>query len=140
MIQRWAMVSHSTTPWPSLFVWHPPPNTDHRVLVLTGPYSTDPVLLYTAMRVLAIWKYWVVPAAPWVSGGAEPLAAIPSKLAMGEGMRGFATVPLVSLDRTTFCGAPWTRRAGWERPGVVLGVMFRSGGDTSWWTSLLTMT
>src|SRR5207249_6198166 len=96
MTHRDAIVSHRTTPSPSLLVWQPPPNPDHNVLVFSGARMIDPVLLYTAISVLAISKNWVVPAAPCVSGGAEPLALMPSKLAMGEGIRGCAVCPLVS--------------------------------------------
>jgi len=48
MSHRSAIGSYTTVGSPSLSSSHPPPKPDHRVLIVTGPYSTVPVLLKIA--------------------------------------------------------------------------------------------
>src|SRR5947208_2211806 len=97
------MASHRIMPSPLLLVWQLPPKPDHSVFVFTGPYWSDPVLLYTANFVFTSSTYCVRPAAPLLSGGAEPLAEMPSKFTVGCGIRGGpAGVPDVSRAWTTF--------------------------------------
>src|SRR5215471_14784064 len=84
---RPASLSKATVPSPSLVVWQLPPKPDHKVLVAVGPMIVEPVLEYTANAVFTSSTTWVVPTAPFVSGGAQlhglPTDAtpMPSKLA-----------------------------------------------------------
>src|SRR3984893_1706419 len=98
MNQRCAIESHRTVPSPSLCVSQSPPKPDHSVLVFRAACTTPPDLLKTSYSVLTSSTNCVVPAAPSLSGGADPLAPIPRKFTVVDGMSGVALEPLVFAD------------------------------------------
>ena len=133
--QRCDKVSNRIVPSPSLLVWQPPPKPDHSVLVFAGAMSTPPVLEYTAIWLLTSSVYWVGPAAPSLSGGADPLTPVPVKLAEVDGMARVAmrrvASPLVSGADTVVGLSGRVCNAGWACVGEVAGTIERSGGDVS---------
>src|ERR1700730_6856514 len=134
MNQRCAIESQRMVPSPSLCVSQSPPHPDHSVLVFRAACTTRPVLLKTAYSWLTSSTYCVVPAAPSLSGGADPLAPIPRKFTVVDGMRGFALEPLVFgddwLDVGAFGPRP-LRWAEWAVPGVPTAWTVRMGGEVS---------
>src|ERR1700680_866774 len=103
--QRCAIGSHRTVPSPSLCVSQSPLKPDHSVLVFRAACTTPPDLLKTSYCVLTSSTNCVVPAAPWLSGGAGPLAPIPRKFTVVDGISGLAVEPLVFADDWPDVGA-----------------------------------
>src|SRR5213076_430921 len=96
---------------------HGSPKPLHNVAMSTGAMTEVPVvLLKTSRPWFTIWTYCVRPTSPFVSGGAQlqptPGNGMPSKLRIGDGIRGPATV---------FC---WTVSGAftWERPVFGFGL------------------
>src|SRR3984893_3615740 len=98
MNQRCAIESQRMVPSQSLCVSQSPPKPDHSVLVFRADCITTPVLLKTSYSWLTSSTYCVVQAAPSLSGGADPLAPIPRKFTVVDGMRGVVVGPLVFAD------------------------------------------
>src|ERR1022692_4942726 len=129
---------------PSLLVWHPPPNPDHKVLPAVGPAINAPVdLLKMANEVFTHCTYCVAPMDPSVSGGAlvtlNPYCPWPrpSKLKPTVGVRGMVVdCRMGSSSNGTRPGGGGMRRTGSascisrDGSGAFL-IMSRSGGETS---------
>src|ERR1051325_791702 len=146
--QRSASWSYVTTGSPSPAFWHVPPNPDQTEVIAAGPKTELPVVLSKIWKPsLTIWTYCVAPTSPFVSGGAQlqatPGKTIPSKLSVGAGMFGRASVRWTTVSCASRCleGSSGFRLP--SRSGLLLngtaGIV-RRAGETSFLTEWPTIT